>query len=59
MKVLCLIAIASIMCGCSNEKGTTINYQYAYPDYTVESVHTTDYTNGCKEIVITLKQVEK
>lgn len=64
MKVLCLIGVAFILCGCSNEvyvseKGI-INCQYTYPDdYKFDSIHTNDPTNGCKEIVITLKKVEK
>lgn len=64
MKVLCIIAVASIMCGCSNEvyvseKGT-INCQYTYPnDYEFDSIRTNDTTNGCKEVVIKLKKVEK
>lgn len=64
MNVLCLIVVVFILCGCSNEvyvsEKSIINCQHTYPDdYKFDSIHTNDHTNGCKEIVITLKKVEK
>lgn len=64
MKVLGLIGVAFILCGCSNEVYVSENgsrkCQYTYTDdYKFYSIHTNDPTNGYREIVITLKQVDK
>ena len=64
MKVICLIVLASIACGCSNEIYVTengevkCNYDYSY-EYKFDSINMKEQTNGFKEVVITLKKVEK
>ena len=63
-KLIIAMAIVVCSCGCSNEvhvsENGTINCQYTYSDdYKFDSIHTNDTTNGCREVVITLKKVEK
>ena len=64
MKVICLIVLASIACRCSNEIYVTDNgvvkFNYEYSDeYKFDSINMKEQTNGFKEVVITLKRVEK
>ena len=64
MKVICLIVLASIACGCSNEIYVTdngvvkCNYEYS-DEYKFDSINMKEQTNGFREVVITLKRVEK
>ena len=63
-KVIIAMAIVVGSCGCSNDvcvrEDGIINCQYTYSDdYEFDSIHTNDTTNGCREVVITLKKVEK
>lgn len=64
MKVICLMVLASIVCGCSREICVTengvvkCNYEYSY-EYKFDSINMKEQTNGLREVVITLKRVEK
>lgn len=56
MKVICLIVLASIACGCSNEIYVTDNgvvkFNYEYSDeYKFDSINMKEQTNGFREVV--------
>ena len=64
MKVICLIVLAFIACGCSNEinvveNGTVKCNCYYSDEYKFDSINMKEQTNDFKEVVITLKRVEK
>ena len=58
------LILSIIACGCSNEINVVdngvvkCNYDYS-DEYKFDSINTKEQTNGFKEVVITLKRVEK
>ena len=62
MKVLCLIGVAFILCGCDSSVYVSQNglkkcdYSYESSEYTFDSIQTTDATNGDRDVTIHLKK---